>query len=56
MIRGKDLALNEAAKSGTNITVNSALPAIDDAVYVKHGHNLEDKSLPQMTRCVKVTH
>ena len=33
-----------------------SLPAINNAVNVEHGNNLEDKSFPKMTGSVEVTH
>lgn len=33
-----------------------SLPAINNAVNVEHGNNLEDKSFSKMTGCVEITH
>ena len=49
LVKGKRL------ESGLSVEFN-ILPAINNSIHVKHGYYLEDKSLPQMTRCVEVTH
>ena len=36
--------------------IKNSLPAIDNAIYVKHWHNLKNEGLPKITGCVKVAH
>jgi len=33
-----------------------SLPAINNAINVEHGHDLEDKSFSKMTGCIEVAH
>lgn len=47
---------NKTEGQRLNFYKTKTLPAIDDSVNVKHGYNLEDESLPQMTCSVEVAH
>ena len=47
---------NKTEGQRLNFYKSKTLPAIDDSVNVKHGYNLEDESLPQMTCSVEVAH
>ena len=52
----KKLLNNKTEGQRLNFYKSKTLPAIDDSVNVKHGYNLEDESLPQMTCSVEVAH
>ena len=60
-ISGRNIHIKKSLNNKTegqrlNFYKTKTLPAIDNSVNVKHGYNLEDESLPQMTCSVEVAH